>query len=230
MKDSLPIAWPLLWSLLLLTIAIIGIKYIFEIAIPKEIDEIKNSIKFKKGERWRGDRDKLTWLRGLRPKEFEDYIAELFNRLGYKAHVVGGPNDGGVDVIAEKKGKKHYIQCKKYFKKREVKVGEVRDFYGAIANNLSNSKGYFITTSKFTLPAEKFVDDKPIELVDGYKFLEYIKLAVPKEKKDGKEDTSTNINSCPKCGGVLNKRSGKYGDFMGCSNYPRCKYTKNIDK
>ena len=31
---------------------------------------------------------------------------------------------------------------------------------------------------------------------------------------------------CPKCGGRLVPRSGQYGKFMGCSNYPDCKYTK----
>lgn len=228
-KDSLPTAWPLLWPFLLLAVAIIGIRYMFEIAIPKEINEIKNSIKFKKGEKWRSDRDKLTWLRGLSPKEFEDYVAELFNRLCYKTHAVGGPNDGGVDVIAEKDGKKHYIQCKKYFKKREVRVGEVRDFYGALADKLANGKGYFITTSKFTLPAEQFADDKPVELVDGNRLLEYIKLAGPTEDEDSNEEKNTNINNCPRCSGDLVKRSGKYGEFMGCSNYPKCKYTKVIE-
>ena len=33
-------------------------------------------------------------------------------------------------------------------------------------------------------------------------------------------------NKCPKCGGQLVERNGKYGRFIGCSNYPRCKYTK----
>ena len=35
------------------------------------------------------------------------------------------------------------------------------------------------------------------------------------------------INSgiCPKCGGHLFERQGKYGFFYGCSNYPKCKYT-----
>ena len=35
-------------------------------------------------------------------------------------------------------------------------------------------------------------------------------------------------NICPQCGGSLIKRNGKYGEFLGCSNYPKCKYTKNI--
>lgn len=31
---------------------------------------------------------------------------------------------------------------------------------------------------------------------------------------------------CPKCGGNLITRNGKYGEFIGCSNYPKCKYIK----
>lgn len=30
---------------------------------------------------------------------------------------------------------------------------------------------------------------------------------------------------CPRCGGNLVKRTGAYGSFWGCSNYPNCKYT-----
>lgn len=30
---------------------------------------------------------------------------------------------------------------------------------------------------------------------------------------------------CPKCGGKLVERKGQYGNFLGCSNYPKCKFT-----
>ena len=33
-------------------------------------------------------------------------------------------------------------------------------------------------------------------------------------------------NKCPKCGGQLVERNGKYGKFVGCSNYPKCTYTR----
>ncbi|MGN0482533.1 MAG: exonuclease domain-containing protein [Lachnospiraceae bacterium] len=33
---------------------------------------------------------------------------------------------------------------------------------------------------------------------------------------------------CPKCGGLLVKRNGKFGEFYGCSNYPICRFTKNM--
>ena len=32
---------------------------------------------------------------------------------------------------------------------------------------------------------------------------------------------------CPYCGGILIKRKGKNGDFYGCSNYPKCRFTKS---
>lgn len=40
--------------------------------------------------------------------------------------------------------------------------------------------------------------------------------------------TKKNIenNICPRCGGILVLRQGKYGDFYGCSNYPKCKFIK----
>lgn len=32
---------------------------------------------------------------------------------------------------------------------------------------------------------------------------------------------------CPRCGGILVERNGKYGMFFGCSNYPKCRFTIN---
>ena len=34
--------------------------------------------------------------------------------------------------------------------------------------------------------------------------------------------------NCPICDGYLTLRHGKYGQFWGCSNYPNCRYTRNI--
>lgn len=33
---------------------------------------------------------------------------------------------------------------------------------------------------------------------------------------------------CPECGSVLVKRKGRYGEFIACSAYPKCKYTRNV--
>ena len=52
--------------------------------------------------------------------------------------------------------------------------------------------------------------------------------------KDGKvvEKTQTEPEKtgqvCELCGGEMLKRRGRYGDFIACSNYPKCKNTKQI--
>lgn len=33
-------------------------------------------------------------------------------------------------------------------------------------------------------------------------------------------------NRCPKCGGMLVEKNGKYGRFIGCNNFPKCRYIK----
>ncbi|WP_069637926.1 type I DNA topoisomerase [Campylobacter pinnipediorum] len=33
---------------------------------------------------------------------------------------------------------------------------------------------------------------------------------------------------CPECGGELLERSGRYGKFIACGNFPKCKYSRNI--
>lgn len=45
-----------------------------------------------------------------------------------------------------------------------------------------------------------------------------------KGKSNKTEDDFKNNIFCPKCGERLIKRKGKYGPFLGCSNYPKCKY------
>lgn len=54
-----------------------------------------------------------------------------------------------------------------------------------------------------------------------------------KHIKSIKNNTSSNRakikeNICPKCGGKLIIRSGKYGKFKACSNYPKCRFTNKI--
>ncbi len=39
------------------------------------------------------------------------------------------------------------------------------------------------------------------------------------------------LGKCPDCNeGYLRVLDGKYGKFIGCSGYPKCRYTKNINK
>jgi hypothetical protein len=51
-------------------------------------------------------------------------------------------------------------------------------------------------------------------------------ISIKEEKENIKSKIDNNI--CPKCGGALIIKNGKYGRFKGCSNYPKCKFTINI--
>lgn len=45
--------------------------------------------------------------------------------------------------------------------------------------------------------------------------------------KERKYDYQWKIENhiCPKCGGRLVERNGRYGEFLGCCNFPRCRFT-----
>ena len=45
----------------------------------------------------------------------------------------------------------------------------------------------------------------------------------------GFDGGNENNHVCPWCNGKLILRKGKYGDFYGCENYPKCRYIKNND-
>lgn len=194
--------------------------------------------KFKLSQNSMDDEKILFMLKGMDPTRFESEIADMFQRLGFKAERTGGANDGGIDVVAYKDGKKYYVQCKK-FMTREVTPHDVRDFLGAITNvNNPAEKGYFVTTNKFTLMAEKAAEGNPrIELIDGIKLIEYYRQAHGKEISLQETPDSSPIQAitktCPKCGGTLQIRIAGQGDyagkkFWGCSNFPKCRYTENI--
>lgn len=44
-------------------------------------------------------------------------------------------------------------------------------------------------------------------------------------------DGTTGGILCPEpgCGGTLHKRNGRFGSFLGCSNYPKCRYTEPVE-
>ena len=54
------------------------------------------------------------------------------------------------------------------------------------------------------------------------------KKSTTKEKK--KPNTSKVVGECPDCGGDLIIKKGRFGEFIGCSNYPKCKHTEKIKK
>lgn len=52
----------------------------------------------------------------------------------------------------------------------------------------------------------------------------YEKLA---KELDGSSGHKIAIKNCPVCGQPLKKRSGRFGEFWGCTGFPNCRYTEN---
>lgn len=53
-----------------------------------------------------------------------------------------------------------------------------------------------------------------------------VEIAESKNKLLVKRDITKIESICPKCGGNLILKNGKYGMFWGCNNYPECQYIK----
>jgi restriction system protein len=127
---------------------------------------------------------KLAQLATLTPESFEEFVGELFEMLGYEVEQVGGSGDEGADLrLRRNDGLSAVVQCK-YHKQTIVGSPVLQKFLGTIHHTRSH-KGYFVTTSTFSLAAEKFAADHPIELVDGPRLVELVSSALgPKARRE----------------------------------------------
>ena len=80
--------------------------------------------------------------------------------------------------------------------------------------------------------SEKNLEDAGVEnlynrLLELDKSQEYSPDEHKKQVKQNSQQTQQKIYTgvCPRCGGTLIERKGKYGKFYGCSNYPKCRFT-----
>lgn len=65
----------------------------------------------------------------------------------------------------------------------------------------------------------------------GYPECNYIKKkgAMPGEEDKPREAPKETEHMCPNCGKPMLERMGRRGPFLGCSGYPECKTTMNLD-
>lgn len=88
---------------------------------------------------------------------------------------------------------------------------------------------------KFTAHFETLLDEvaqgktKRVDLLNEFwgPFSQQLEKAMdmPSEKP---EDIPTD-EKCPKCGSMLVIKTGRFGKFLACSGFPKCKYTKNLN-
>ena len=61
-------------------------------------------------------------------------------------------------------------------------------------------------------------------------YTEFAPLVEKAFKEMSKKEPEKTGEVCPECGSELVIRTGKYGEFTACSNYPTCKYIKKEEK
>lgn len=160
-------------------------------------------------------------LQDLSWQDFEFLLSEWFKKQGYSTELTGGGGaDGGIDIKLHKDNQLYLVQCKHY-KAWKVSVNVVRELYGVMTAEKALG-GFIVTSGRFTNEAYAFVQGKQIELVDGPKLVEIL----DSNSIQNTEVLETKSDVCPQCGSKLVERKGKYGKFLGCSSYPKCRYTK----
>jgi len=91
-----------------------------------------------------------------------------------------------------------------------------------------------IVDSSFTANMEETLDKIAEGKEDWQKVLwEFYEPFIKDVEKGKKEIKSQKVviptgEKCPECGSELVKRQGRFGEFISCSAFPKCKYTKNI--
>jgi restriction system protein len=173
---------------------------------------------------------RLDELKAMTPVEFEEWVGARFKDLGYKVKSTALSGDHGVDLVATRDGEKVVIQCKRY---RDSAVGEpvMRDLYGTMQHE-SADRAYLVTTSSLTPAARTWSRGKPIEIWDG-RYLSSMSTssAVVPSPTAKQADRGHGLSPrCPRCESVLiEKRNRRTGEaFLGCPNYPECKYTRSL--
>ncbi|EAJ8661248.1 type I DNA topoisomerase [Campylobacter coli] len=91
-----------------------------------------------------------------------------------------------------------------------------------------------IVDSKFTSNLENTLDEIAEDKANWQETLKEFYYPFMRKVEEGKtkiasQKTVTKLGeSCPDCGGELAIRKGRFGEFVACLNFPKCKYSRNL--
>ncbi len=116
--------------------------------------------------------------------------------------------------------------------------GKTKYFYPTEQGELTDQKlrEYFLSiiNVKYTAEMEKELDEIASGKEKGDEALkrfydEFAPLVDNAYQNMDKKAPEYVGRTCPECGGELVYRTSRYGKFISCSNYPKCKYHENIE-
>lgn len=108
-------------------------------------------------------------------EEFELFLKELYEQLGYEVALTPTTGDQGADLIVEKNETKTVVQAKFY--SSAVGNSAVQEVIGAIGFYKAN-KGLVITNNTFTKSAKELAQANSIHLIDGNSLVSIIETVM----------------------------------------------------
>ncbi len=98
-------------------------------------------------------------LYAISSRQFEELVAEIFEKRGFAVELTKATRDGGKDIIAISTymgiRMKYIIECKRYARDNKVSLDVVQRLYGVKVSENAN-KAILVTTSDYTRDAKKF--------------------------------------------------------------------------
>lgn len=98
------------------------------------------------------------WWWSLNGWEFEEEVAKVFEKNGYKATVTKKTGDGGIDILMFKDKKKIIVQCKHFI--NPVSVSYVRELNG-LKEDFQADELIMVASSGLTRDGYEFLKNKP---------------------------------------------------------------------
>jgi HJR/Mrr/RecB family endonuclease len=167
-------------------------------------------------------------IMNLSPREFEEFIEDMFRRKWFNTVIGKWTKDWWVDVTATLGDKKFIIQCKHYSENNKIWSPVIQQLNWVIVEWTESPWRIFVTTSSFTSDAVSEAEKSGMELWDKNYLIDYLKSHNLETQK-----VQTNRDKCDLCGGNLVLRTAHnwphaWGQFLGCENFPNCHFIKNI--
>jgi DNA topoisomerase-1 len=117
-------------------------------------------------------------------------------------------------------------------------VASLNEFYGVFKEEMGSAKKRMknlkAEEKETSIKCEKCGKNMILRWGKNGEYLVCSGRPACKNKKNVRVDKDGNISVveetthgiCPQCGGTLVEKSGRFGRFIACSNYPSCKYTR----
>ena len=154
-----------------------------------------------------GDENSEKWTQTLYNGEKHQFLNPLKQNKSHCYHIskVIGSKYKVNSLVVMANNNANRIKCKNV-----INLSELKRYLKRFDNGVSLSKEEMDLVYNMLLEAASDMSNR-----------EHVKN-IKQTQKELKQ------NICPRCGGELVLRQSSRGDFYGCSNYPKCKFTKKI--